>query len=280
MSLLWLRFDPWPWYFWMPQVQPKQKTKNKQTKKTPPCVNYVIMGKDLALLWLWHRPAATVPIWPLAWEPPYAVGAALERLYICMHMFERWGTKVQRHEATQSHPPVSDRVEILTPVHLTLDPGHPPLWGVFQPLSRAASTPQSERWVGSPQEGTPVLLTTLPSASSWQLAAGVDSRGCRAGPSPRLTVWSAPMAVLLQNYGEGATEWGERSQPPLPWAGEDRGPRAWVRARGPAKWAQMVLLTKKGNSTNHHPKIHPTMRMNHKQVQLGYTKYMGTQRYY
>ena len=33
---------------------------------------------DLALLWLGHRPAATAPFRPLAWEPPYAVGAALE----------------------------------------------------------------------------------------------------------------------------------------------------------------------------------------------------------
>ena len=28
--------------------------------------------KDLALLWLWCRPAATALIGPLAWEPPYA----------------------------------------------------------------------------------------------------------------------------------------------------------------------------------------------------------------
>ena len=28
---------------------------------------------------LWHRPAATAPIRPLAWEPPYAAGAALKR---------------------------------------------------------------------------------------------------------------------------------------------------------------------------------------------------------
>ena len=31
---------------------------------------------DLALLWLWHRPAAAAPILPLAWELPYAVGGA------------------------------------------------------------------------------------------------------------------------------------------------------------------------------------------------------------
>ena len=36
-------------------------------------------GSDLALLWLWRRPAAGAPISPLAWEPPYATGAALKR---------------------------------------------------------------------------------------------------------------------------------------------------------------------------------------------------------
>ena len=35
-------------------------------------------GSDPALLWLWRRPVATAPIRPLAWEPPYAVGAAQE----------------------------------------------------------------------------------------------------------------------------------------------------------------------------------------------------------
>ena len=34
-------------------------------------------GSDPVLLWLWCRPAAAVPIRPLAWEPPYAAGAAL-----------------------------------------------------------------------------------------------------------------------------------------------------------------------------------------------------------
>ena len=36
-------------------------------------------GLDLALLWLWRRLAATAPIRPLAWEPPYATGVALKR---------------------------------------------------------------------------------------------------------------------------------------------------------------------------------------------------------
>ena len=34
---------------------------------------------DLALLWLWCGLVATALIRPLAWKPPYAVGAALEK---------------------------------------------------------------------------------------------------------------------------------------------------------------------------------------------------------
>ena len=36
-------------------------------------------GSDLVLLWLWHTPAATAPMGPLAWKPPYAAGVALKR---------------------------------------------------------------------------------------------------------------------------------------------------------------------------------------------------------
>ena len=35
-------------------------------------------GLDPVLLWLWCRPVVTAPIGPLAWEPPYAAGAAQE----------------------------------------------------------------------------------------------------------------------------------------------------------------------------------------------------------
>jgi len=37
------------------------------------------LTSDLVLLWLWCRLGATVPIQPLAWEPPYATSAALEK---------------------------------------------------------------------------------------------------------------------------------------------------------------------------------------------------------
>ena len=34
--------------------------------------------EDPVLLWLWCRPSAVAPIRPLAWERPYAIGAALK----------------------------------------------------------------------------------------------------------------------------------------------------------------------------------------------------------
>ena len=36
-------------------------------------------GSDLALQWLWHRPAVAGPIQPLAWESLCAAGVALKR---------------------------------------------------------------------------------------------------------------------------------------------------------------------------------------------------------
>ena len=36
-------------------------------------------GLDPKLLWLWRRPVAAARIQPLAWESPYAKGAALEK---------------------------------------------------------------------------------------------------------------------------------------------------------------------------------------------------------
>ena len=36
-------------------------------------------GSDPELVWLWFTPVATALIGPLAWEPPYASGVALEK---------------------------------------------------------------------------------------------------------------------------------------------------------------------------------------------------------
>ena len=58
------------------------------TAERNPTRNHEVVGlipglaqwvKDLVLLWLWFRPVATALIRPLAWEPPYAAGAALEK---------------------------------------------------------------------------------------------------------------------------------------------------------------------------------------------------------
>ena len=45
-------------------------------------------GLDHSLLWLWRRLVATALIRPLAWEPPYTVGAALKRQKKEIRLFE------------------------------------------------------------------------------------------------------------------------------------------------------------------------------------------------
>ena len=57
-------------------------TRNHEVAGSVPAVSCGVgcrRGSDPALLWLWRRPVATAPIRPLAWEPPYAAGAALEK---------------------------------------------------------------------------------------------------------------------------------------------------------------------------------------------------------
>ena len=58
---------------------------------TNPTRNHEVVGsipgltqwvKDPELLWLWCRPAGTATVQPLAWEPPYAVVAALDKTKI------------------------------------------------------------------------------------------------------------------------------------------------------------------------------------------------------
>ena len=52
-------------------------TRNHEVAGLIPDLDQWVMAQ--ALLWLRPRLAATVPIRPLAWEPPYASGAALKR---------------------------------------------------------------------------------------------------------------------------------------------------------------------------------------------------------
>ena len=76
------------------------------------------------LLWLWCRLAATAPIRPLAWEPPYAMGAALEKakrqknkktnknLILGVPIVAQWLTNLTRnHEVVGSTPGLTQWVK-------------------------------------------------------------------------------------------------------------------------------------------------------------------------
>ena len=56
-------------------------------------------GSDLALLWLWCRPVAAAPIQPLAWEPPYAAGAAQEIATATTTTKKRQKTKKKKYKS-------------------------------------------------------------------------------------------------------------------------------------------------------------------------------------
>ena len=62
---------------------------------------------DLALLWLWFRPAALAPIGSLGWEPPYAVGTALKSkksFLLEAHSVESWADDIIRlHSSYQEN---------------------------------------------------------------------------------------------------------------------------------------------------------------------------------
>ena len=63
------------------------ESSHQDTAETNPTRNHEVAAlipglaewvKDKAWPWLWCRPATAAPIRPLAWEPPYAAGAALK----------------------------------------------------------------------------------------------------------------------------------------------------------------------------------------------------------
>ena len=56
---------------WSSQKRIQLGTNHEVAGSIPGLAQWV---KDLALLWLWCRLAATAPIQPLAWELPYATG--------------------------------------------------------------------------------------------------------------------------------------------------------------------------------------------------------------
>ena len=91
LPLLWCGFVPWHGNFYMlwecplhPQKIQKLLLKNAIYQEFPLWLSglrtwVVSMRMQVWSLWLWYRPASVAPIQPLAWELPYAAGAALKK---------------------------------------------------------------------------------------------------------------------------------------------------------------------------------------------------------
>ena len=81
------------------------------------------------MLWLWLRTAAVAPIEPLAWEPPYAAGAALKR-----------EKKKSRGVASGAHSSAPDPAEVKPSSVNASDPTNPPSLNLM-PLPALLRTP-------------------------------------------------------------------------------------------------------------------------------------------
>ena len=69
-------------------------------------------SSDPALLWLWCRPAATAAAGPLAWEPLYAMGAALKsnqkkKKRNALEIFTNSSLKVMHETKALTHSTIS-----------------------------------------------------------------------------------------------------------------------------------------------------------------------------
>ena len=69
------------------------------------------LGSNPELLCFWRRQVATAPIQPLAWEPPYAAGVALEKAERGVPFVVQWLTNPTRnHEVAGSVPALAQWV--------------------------------------------------------------------------------------------------------------------------------------------------------------------------
>ena len=55
------------------------------------------------LLWLWHRLAASAPIQPLAWELPYATGAAIKKKEKIEMKIQKRGEKTKLRKSKEQN---------------------------------------------------------------------------------------------------------------------------------------------------------------------------------
>ena len=107
-------------------------------------------GSNPALLWLWRRPAATALIGPLAWEPPYAAGAALEKTKRQKKKVPRLGVKLE--------------LELLATAPRDLSPCR-----IFNSLHRKG-TPPPATFLPEPQHLREFLLCTSRQEGNAQLS--------------------------------------------------------------------------------------------------------------
>ena len=88
---------------------------------------------DLVLLWLWCRLAATAPIWPLAWELPYAMGVGPKKAKkkkkilrsrrscltcVCSSSCVWQTVNIEVLDRMTAHLPIAKKVKMILPTRL------------------------------------------------------------------------------------------------------------------------------------------------------------------
>ena len=178
-------------------------------------------GSDPALLWLWHRLVAVVPIWPLHWELPYAAGATLKR-----------PKKKKKRSVWNTDPSATAILHMPTPWTLALQPLCLPacpcprpqhqkestwLWIPLAEKKRAERSQQLVHW--GPLQALPMLSSVDGTTQVYLLYCG--SRTTAAPPAGALTPthrwrsfpdWSQTIKSGRRNCSLKCTDSNERLQ--------------------------------------------------------------------
>ena len=134
------------------------------------------LGSDFALLWLWHRPAATALIGPLAWESLYATEAALENAKRPKKKKKKWHQfrmgpwahfmELGNGAATCNHcPPFSSHAVGASETWRTGVSGLKKIPKITAPISASSLEAKSSTWV-STRISAPPLRSQVPSPST------------------------------------------------------------------------------------------------------------------